>query len=104
KPAVYATVSNWTPSRYENRYDVEEGTYVSTNNGYSWDYLFSSSCGTTAAARGGTPTELWGYGRPRRALLKLSTDGSKLIPAAGVKFRFMNDRITKVAFDPSDMS
>ena len=104
RPVLYATVSNWTPSRYEHRYDVEEGTYVSTNDGYSWEYLFSSSCGTSAAARGGAPDELWVYGRPNACLLKLSSDGASLVPARGVKFRYMNERITKVAFDTSDKS
>ncbi len=103
QPALYATVSNWTPTRYESRYDVEEGTYVSTNNGYSWEYLFSSGCGTTATVRGGAPNEVWVSGG-NACLSRLSSEGGKLAPSPGAKFRFMNDRITKVAFDPTDKS
>lgn len=113
--ALFATVSNSTPTReggarsvkngtyyfVSGKYNVETGTYFSINDGFSWEYLLSSECGNAIAARRGNPKDLWMYG-DGPCLLRLQGEGLSGVKALGTRFQAANDSVSKIVFDPVD--
>lgn len=113
KQALFATVSNSTPTNQgsardikngtyyvvSGTYNVDGGTYFSIDDGLSWEYLLSSECGTATTSRPSVPNELWMYG-DGPCLFRLRGDNG--FKAEGTQFQAANDSVSKVAFDPVD--
>ncbi|HEX4963451.1 MAG TPA: hypothetical protein VF173_21665 [Thermoanaerobaculia bacterium] len=104
RPAIFATISNSTPTRYSSRYDLEGGTYFSIDDGYSWEFLFSSDCGHEIATRANSEKDTWLFGAPHACMLKLKDDGLAWSRPQGLLFGALNDSVNKIAFDPVDKS
>ena len=101
RPALYAMVSNWTPTRYEGRYDAEAGTYVSLDGGYSWESLGGTDCGARLASRPGNSKDVWLFGG-MSCMAKVTADGLGWEKARGPRFDAMNSTVNRIAFDPVD--
>jgi photosystem II stability/assembly factor-like uncharacterized protein len=113
--ALFATVSNSTPTItgsaqsikagmyyfVTGSYYVDTGTYFSVNDGVSWEYLLSSECGNAVAARRGDPKDLWMYG-DGPCLLRLQGEELRGAKARGTQFQAANDSVSKVVLDPAD--
>lgn len=115
RQAIFATVSNSTPTRLGSarsvrdgtyftvtgEYSIETATYVSVDDGYSWEYVLSPECGTAAALRRGDPKEVWFYGRAP-CLLRPDGGAASWSKAAGATFLYGNESVSKLVFDPAD--
>lgn len=112
--ALFATVSNSTPTArgsatsvkngtyysVTGQYNVQEGAYFSVNEGVSWEYLFAPQCGTAITHPRGEPNDLWMYGS---GLCPLRSQGeANGARASGALFQAANDAVSKIAFDPVD--
>lgn len=110
KAVIFATVHNEAPGRRPFELEEETATYISHDEGYSWEFLTSPECGYSIIARPGQPNEVWMLSSFKRTIwdkigsciLRSWDGGLTWQKARGTLFETNDDLVSKIAFDPVD--
>jgi photosystem II stability/assembly factor-like uncharacterized protein len=94
KPSLFAVAAN---SSYLDQVQ-SKFSYLSTDNGYSWELIGKTECGASVTRPRGSPSEMWVYGNTN-CVVRSRDGGLDWEPVPGVNFQFAGGAMTTFQFD-----
>jgi len=98
KPILFATTFNGEDLDQVERWHRPTFLYVSRDNGYSWDLIGNSQCGTLGNRPAGSTSELWLYGSAS-CVMRTTDSGQTWEQMPGFNFIYGNASVSDLKFD-----
>jgi hypothetical protein len=100
KPVFFAVTFNGEDLDQVERWHRPTFLYMSNDNGYSWQLIGPSPCGSAGTRPSGSASELWVYGSSS-CVMRTVDGGQTWKQMPGFNFVYANGSVTALKFDPT---